>query len=233
MSPPKRPFRRKITKTDVKDLPRPPSAFDQTSSSIFAPPDLPPPPSQSQDILTRPPFPESSTKPLLPDQDSSIIEDDITSDILNELRQTDYGSFLQNVPEEKRPKLTLDDVEGPLFLAAKDAYLAAGNKHLELNFYENAAMNFSCAILSMFLGRDVFVAAHLISELATNIPSSIINSYFFQGAKLLLKGILLKNSSYLVQAEKWLLKDTDHLFKEDTDLIRRALRQSEINIKQA
>lgn len=228
MSPPKRPIRRKGTKDEIRNLPAPPSVFDHPPSSISPPSDLPPPPSQSEDILSRPPLPESPRKPALQEQDSFIIQDNITSDILNELRREDFGSFLQHIPEEKR-LLTLDEIEGPRFLAAKDDYLAAGKKHLELNFYENAAMNFSCAILSMYLGKDVFTAAHLMSELASMLPPPIVNSYFFQGAKLLLKGILLKNSTYIDQADKWLLKDTDHIYNEDIDLIRRALRQAETN----
>ncbi|UCG00414.1 MAG: hypothetical protein JSW11_12285 [Candidatus Heimdallarchaeota archaeon] len=224
MSPSKRPYRRKDTKTDVRDLPTPPSVFNHPPSP---PSDLPPPLSESQDILSRPPLPESPAKPSLQEPDSLIIEDNITSDILKELRRGDFGSLLQHVPV-KRP-LTLDEIEGPRFLAAKDAYLAAGKKHLELNFYENAAMNYSCAILSMYLGKDVFTAAHLMSELALVLPPSIVNSYFFQGARLLLKGILLKNASSIAQAENWLLKEIDHLYNEDIDLIRRALRQAETN----
>ncbi len=218
MSPSNRPIKRKDTKAEIKDLPTPPSVFGH-----------PPPPSQSQDILSRPPLPESPAKPALQAQDVLIIQDNITSDILKELRQGDFGSLLQQVPEEKRQK-TLDEIEGPRFLAAKDDYLAAGEKHFELSFYENAAMNYSCAILSMYLGKDIFTAAHLMSELASMLPPPIVNSYFFQGARLLLKGILLKTPSSLTQAEKWLLKDTDHLYKEDIDLIRRAIRQAEMNI---
>jgi hypothetical protein len=202
----------------------------QIDSSI-SPPNLSHPPSKLQDILTRPPFPESPTKPVRGEKDFSVIQDDLTSDILDELRQADFGSSLHTIPEEKRPHLNLDEVESSRFLAAKDDYLAAGKKHLELNFHENAAMNFSCAILSMFLGLDVFAAAHLIAEIAANLPSSVVDRHIFQGVKLLLKGNLLKNSSFLIQAEKWLLKDTDHLYKEDKDLIHRALRQSEINIR--
>ncbi|UCG90316.1 MAG: hypothetical protein JSU57_00895 [Candidatus Heimdallarchaeota archaeon] len=225
MSPPYKSTKKKSPKIDVKDLPQPPSVLDQEISSLSAPP------AQSLDILTRPPFPESPTKPPVHDQDSIIIQDNITNDILKELRQGEFGSILQHVPD-KRP-LTLDEIEGPRFLAAKDDYLAAGKKHLELNFYENAAMNFACAILSMYLGKDVFAAAHLMSELASMLPPPIVNSYFFQGAKLFLKGILLKNRSSLIQSEKWLLKNTDHLYKEDIDLIKRALRQSEIIIEQS
>jgi hypothetical protein len=213
----KRTSQRKDTKTDVKNLPTPPSVFDHPPFSISPSSGLPPP------------LPENLSKLSPQEPDAVVIQDNITSDILNELRQEDFGSFLQQIPEEKR-QLTLDEIEGPRFLAAKDAYLDAGIKHLELNFYANAAMNFSCAILSMYLGKDVYTAAHLMAELASKLPPSIVNSYFFQGGRLLLKGILLKNPSYVDQAEKWLLKDTDHLYTEDIDLIRRALRQAEKNL---
>ena len=229
MPPSRRPTKRKDTKIDINTLPTPPPVYDHPLASIPPPSGLPPPPSQSPDILSRPPLPESPVNSALHEPDAVVIQDNITSDILNELRREDFGSFLQQVPEVKR-QLTLDEIEGPRFLAAKDDYLAAGRKHLELNFYENAAMNFSCAILSVYLGKDVFTAARLMSELATMLPPPIVNSYFFQGARLLLKGILLKNPTYVDQAEKWLLKDTDHLYNEDIDLIRRALRQAETNL---
>ncbi|MFX1504695.1 MAG: hypothetical protein ACFFDC_01150 [Promethearchaeota archaeon] len=229
MSPSNRPIKKKDTKAELRDLPTPPSVSKHPPSSSFPPSDLPPPPSQFQNILSRPPLPESPTKSAFQKQDTLIIQDNITSDILNELREGDFSSLLQHVPERKYQP-TLDEIEGPRFLAAKDDYLAAGEKHLELNFYENAAMNFSCAILSMYLGKDVFTAARLMSELASKLPSPIVNSYFIQGARLLLKGILLKSRPSIAQAEEWLLKNTDHLYKEDIDLIRRAIRQAEKNI---
>jgi hypothetical protein len=228
MSPSNRPIKKKDTKAEIRDLPKPPSVFKHPPSSSSHPSDLPPPPSQFQNILSRPSLPESPAKSVFQEQDALIIQDNITSDILNELRQGDFSSLLQHVPERKY-QLTLDEIEGPRFLAAKDAYFDAGKKHLELNFHENAAMNFSCAILSAYLGKDVFTAAHLMSELATMLPPPVLNSYFFQGTKLFLKGILLKTPSYIDQSEKWLLKDTNHLYTEDIDLIRRALRQAKSN----
>ncbi len=231
MAPPRQPTRRKDDKTDITGLPRPPSLLDNSYSSISPPPDLPPVPIKSQDILSRPPFPETPRQPSIKEEDILNIQDDVTTDILKELRHSDFGSFLEHIPEEKQPRITADEIESARFLADKDSYLEAGKKHLELNFVENASMNFSCAILCLFLGEDVFAAAHLIAKIASTLPPSIVNSYFFQGVKLLLKANLLKNASYLDQAEKWLLKDTDHLYKEDTEIIRRALRQSELNLE--
>lgn len=231
MPPTDRSSGKKSNKTNFEGLPPPPSLLNKIKTYLSPSTEIPPLPKYSQRILTRPPFPEVPIKPQLSEEDSVNIQDNITSDILNELRQGDFGSFLLNIPEDKRSKLTLDEIESPRFLAAKDAYLAAGKKHLELNFYANAAMNFSCAILSMFLGQDVFAASHLMADVATKIPFSVSNSHVFQGTKLLLKGNLLKNSSYITQAKKWLMEDTDHLYKEDEELIQRALRQSEIAIK--
>ena len=230
MPPTDRSSGKKSNKTNFEDLPRPPSLLDKIKTFISPPTEIPPLPEYSQKILTRSPFPEVPIKSQLSEEDSIDIPDNITSDILKELRQGDFGSFLLNIPDQ-RPKLTLDEVESPRFLAAKDAYLAAGKKHLELKFNANAALNFSCAILSMFLGQDVFAAAHLMADIAAKLPFSVSNSHVFQGTKLLLKGNLLKNSSYITQARKWLLEDTDHLYKEDKELIQRAVRQSEIAIK--
>lgn len=230
MTPPRQPPRRKDGKVDATRLPRPPSLLDDSYSSVSPPPDLPPAPVVSHDILSRPPFPETPNQSSISEQDFINIQDDVTSDILSELRHSDFGSLLEHIPEEKQPKISADEIESTRFMSDKDSYLEAGKKHLELNFVENASMNFSCAILCLFLGKDVFEAAHLIAKVASTLPPSIVNSYVFQGVKILLKANLLKNSSYLEQAEKWLLKDTDHLYKEDIEIIRRALRQSELNL---
>jgi hypothetical protein len=230
MSPRDKSSKKKSEKSNFKDLPPPPSLLNEVQTPISSPTEMPPLPKYPKKILTRAPFPESPIMPQLSKEDSVDIEDNITSDILRELRQGDFGSFLLSIPEHK-PKLTVDEIESPRFLAAKDAYLEAGKKHLELNFHANAAMNYSCAILCMFLGKDVFAAVHLMANMGTKLPFSISNRHVFQGVKVLLKGILLKNSSYITQARKWLLDDTDHLYKEDEEIIKRAIRQSEEMIK--
>ncbi|MHA2225808.1 MAG: hypothetical protein ACXAC8_11425 [Candidatus Hodarchaeales archaeon] len=225
-------IKRKSPKSNTNSLPTPPSLFDQKDNFVRPPSNLPPPPPTiPQDILARPPFPESQSPPFSDERGHLVVSDDITDDILTELRDSDFGSFLKDVTLEKPPEVSVKEVKSTHFSAARDAYVAAGKKHLEMDFFENAAMNYSCAILCEFLGNDVFVAAHLIAELATEFPSAIVNSYVFQGVKLLLKANLLKNSSFLIQAEKWLLKDPNHLYKEDIELINRALRESVENLK--
>ncbi len=229
----------KRKKLKIKNLPQPPSPASQSDSPSSTHPtgsneslsDLSPPPIFSRQIADRPPFPEPSEKSPSFKLESMIIEDDITGDLLDELREIGFGSFLENVPEVRRPEPSIDEVTSNRYISAKDVYLGAGKKHLELEFYENAAMNFSCAILCVFLAKDAFEASHTISKIASRLPSSIINSNSFQGVKLLLKSNLLKDVSLLEHAKDWLLKDSEHLFQEDKDVIFRSIRQSERNLR--
>ncbi|UCE14910.1 MAG: hypothetical protein JSV04_06950 [Candidatus Heimdallarchaeota archaeon] len=223
----KRPFKKKSTEDSDDSLPLPPSQLSR-------PPGLPPPPVFSQDIVSRPPFPETPVEPLVSgsgeEKEPLPVPDDLTDDILYELRTTGFSSILEHVPEEERPPPTVDEVESARYLAAKDDYLSAANKHLELQFYENAAYHFTCAVLCIFLAKDVFEAAHVIADMASKLPGAVTNSSMFQGCRLLLKANLVENTAFLVQAEKWLLHNTTRLYKEDEELIKRALRLSELNI---
>ncbi len=231
MSPP-RPFGKKKSKKNSEDIPHFPSINSSSSPDVLRPPPLPPPPDFSQKISSRPPFPEPPSSPIKPlkEQKSVPIPDDLTTDILDELRQTGFGTDLQHTPLKKAIVKTEDELIKDRYIAAKEDYLAAGNKHLELSFNENAAVNYSCAALCCLMGEDVFQAAHLISELASVLPSSIVNSHIFQGIRLLLKAVLLKSSSFHDQAEKWLLQQSERLYKEDIDLIQRALRYSKAEL---
>jgi hypothetical protein len=85
-------------------------------------------------------------------------------------------------------------------------------------------------VLCVLLSEDAFQAAHLMKELGAKLPAKIVQSQVFQGVKLLLKANLLKNPSYMKQAEKWLFHDTDHMYNEDLELIQRAIRESKLAI---
>jgi hypothetical protein len=210
--------------------PVPPSLSAPPSLGI--PPSFEPPPILSQDILSRPPFPEPPSRPSFVEKETPILENNLTSDILHELRQTGFGSdLLQHIPREKAPPISVDEVTRKEFEDAKVAYLEAGNKHLELSFYENAAVNLSCAVLCVFLGEGVYEASEMMAKLASGLHSAVINSYFFQGVRLLLKSNLTNSTTFFAQAEKWLLKEAEYLYKEDMELIRRAIRQTKKNLK--
>jgi hypothetical protein len=213
-------------KGKLKDLPEPPSL-----DPIIEPPaHLPPPPEFSRQIVQRPPFPEPQKRQPSESADSMAIADDLTGDLLDEIRELGFGAFLDPIPLEKTPEPSFDERTSARYLEAKDVYLDAGRKHQELDFTQNAAMNYSCAILCSFLGKDVFEASHIIKELASTLPPPIINNFAFQGVKMLLKANLLNDFSLLDHAKNWLLKNSDHLYKEDKDVILRAIKQSVRNI---
>ncbi|MHA1214050.1 MAG: hypothetical protein ACTSPG_02065 [Candidatus Hodarchaeales archaeon] len=235
MSPPRWAKTKKSDKKKIENLPDPPSFKNKPSPTydnpiLSAPPPISPPLPPPQDIIQRPPFPEPTTRPPLEEEEPFQHLDSVTNEILDELRKTDFGSFLQTVPKEEESKISSDEVNKKYYEAAKSAYLSAGQKHIELNFYENAARNFSCAVLCAFLGESVFEAAHLAAELAPSLPAAVLDSNSMQGVKFLLKANLLKSKNLLKQAETWLFKNKQYLYKEDEELIIRAIKHSEMEI---
>ncbi|MHA1978704.1 MAG: hypothetical protein ACW98I_17510 [Candidatus Hodarchaeales archaeon] len=231
MSPLLRRPKKKLQNNLIPDLPSPPSLEDKEYSQSVYYPILSPPPTVPEDILNRPPsFVESASDPE-DNESMKYVKDDLTSDILKEITEGGFSSLLKGVPPKKPIVLHVEDLAIKQFKAAKDAYLSAGEKHLVLKFYENAGCLYSCAVLCVFLSEDIFQAAHLMKELGTQLPLNVIKSHIFQGAKLLLKANLLRNISYLKQAEKWMFQDRSHMYKEDQELIERAIRESKLAIE--
>ncbi|PWI47012.1 hypothetical protein CEE45_14005 [Candidatus Heimdallarchaeota archaeon B3_Heim] len=231
MSPVLRRPKKKQARIPITDLPSPPSLEDELFAESLQYPILSPPPTLPEEILTRPPFLEEQVHSPIETISSMYIEDDLTSDILRELAESGFGSFLSSVPAKKPVVLHIEELAIKQFRAAIDAYLTAGKKHLELNFNENASSLYSCAVLCVFLSEDAFQAAHLMKELVTKLPSELVKSHIFQGVKLLLKVTLLRDISYLKRAEKWLFYDTNHMYKEDQELIHRAIHESKLVIE--
>lgn len=200
---------------------RPRTPGDQQEPSILSPP-----PVFSKDISSRPPFPElPGPNRELVDEEAHPVTDDLTTDILEEMRQSRFGKdVLHATPEEKAPPPPSREIDRVRFAAAKKSYLEAGEKHLGMKFNDNAALNYTCAVICTLLGENRYEASTLMRELSKQLPQIIVNSSFFQGAKLLLKANLLEDAKFLAKAEGWLLRDEDRLFPEDKDLIYRALR---------
>ena len=227
MNPPLRRSKKESKKDFIEELPHPPPPVN----SFFPPPktesDLISPPTLSDEILTRPPIAEEPS--ILEDDETFLahIEDDITMDILQELEESRFGSILKTIPPREPVIIKPEALAIQQFKAAKDAYLTAASKHLELKFYENASSLYSCAILCVFLSEGVFQAAHLMKKLGGELPAGIVKSYIFQGVKMLLKAYLLKHPTYLRQAKEWLFKDPDHMYREDQELIHRAIQITE------
>ena len=231
MSPALRRSKKRLLKDSIIDLPSPPSLEEDTYSQSVYYPILSPPPTVPENILNRPPLFEESTPDPLDAEAMKYVTDDLTSDILKEITEGGFSSILKGIPPKKPIVLHVEELALKQFKAAKDAYLTAGEKHLGLRFYENAACLYSCAVLCVFLSEDPFQAAHLMKEIGNKLPLNVVKSHIFQGAKLLLKANLLKNISYLKQAEKWMFQDRSHMYKEDQELIERAIRESKLAIE--
>ena len=225
MVPTIRRTKKSTKKNFASEIPPPPN-FNIDSSS------LPPPPILSNDILSRPPLLENQISSKKQTEVLLQSEGEYGPDILSELEKSGFRSILKATPTDETVNFRAETLAIQQFRDASEAYLTAADKHLELNFIENAAVNYSCGVLCTLLSQDVFQAAHLMKELGEIIPSSIIRSQIFQGVKMLLKANLLKNPEFLVKAEEWLFSDLDRLYKEDQILIRRAMSYTENLIKE-
>jgi hypothetical protein len=222
----KRP-KKKSEKAPIEELPHPPPPTNGFFSPSRANPDFIPPSTLPEEILIRPPIAEEPSQREDDNTFLTYVEDDITTDILQELEESRFGSFLKTVPPKEPVVIKPEALAIQQFKDAKDAYLTAASKHLELKFFENASSLYSCAIICVFLSEGVFHAAHLMKELGGKLPAGIVKSYMFQGVKMLLKAYLLKHPTYLRQAKEWLFRNPEHLYREDQELIHRAIRVTE------
>ncbi|MFW9853912.1 MAG: hypothetical protein ACFFFG_02590 [Candidatus Thorarchaeota archaeon] len=216
--PPRMEFR---TKKPVEGTPLRPITSDDSGENHG----LAPPPLFSKDISSRPPFPElpGSDRRLI-DEEAYSFSDDPATDILEEMRRSGFGKdVLHSTPDEKAPPPPSQEIDRERYSTAKKAYLEAGEKHLGMQFIDNAALNYSCAVICTLLGENKYEASALMRQLSTEKPE-IVHNLYFQGVKLLLKANLLEDATFLAKAKGWLLRDEDRLFPEDKDLIYRALR---------
>ena len=184
---------------------------------------LPPPPILSKEILSRPPLLEEQLSSKIDNEDFLSSEVEYSSDILSELEKGGFGSLLKAVPKPTPSNFQAESLAINQFREAAKAYLKAADKHLEMNFFANASINYSCGVLCILLSENAFQAAHLMKELGKTIPSTIVRSQIFQGVRMLLKANILRNPEFLVKAEEWLFSDSNHLYKEDQLLLRRAM----------
>ena len=200
---------------------------EKNKEKISSTTDFPPPPLLPNDILTRPPLVETPISSTLQTGDILPFSGEHSPDILLELEEGGFGSILKSVPPKNKVNFQAETLVIEQFCSAADAYIKAADKHLELNFFENAAINYSCAVLCVLLSEDVFQAAHLMNKLGKKVPPVIHSSNIFQGVKMLLKANLLQNAEFLVKAEERLLSNFEHLYKEDQILIQRAMKYTE------
>lgn len=191
----------------------------QPERDVTSHPNLPPPPPIFGKVSSQPPLgsqqPEKAPVPLF--------DEELTSEIHAELRQKGFGSAMKKAPERKAISVPTEDLTKSHFRESKQEYIEAGNKHLELNFYDNAATNYSCAILCDLIGEGWQTARRTMSNLSSGIPSEVVENNFFDNVRLLLEAIRTKNFTFLSRAEKFLKKNIDHLYPEDVAMVEKAI----------
>ncbi|MFW9906689.1 MAG: hypothetical protein ACFFFH_20455, partial [Candidatus Thorarchaeota archaeon] len=143
-----------------------------------------------------------------------------------ELRQRDFGSTMKKAPERKAVSLSTDDLAKQHFQASKQEYIEAGNKHLELNFYDNAATNYACAVLCDLIGEGIQKARHTMLTFGSTVPSAVAQNNFFDSVRLLLEAIKTKNQTFLTRAENLLKKNMEHLYPEDVAMVEKAIKSA-------
>ena len=141
-----------------------------------------------------------------------------------ELRQREFGSTMKKIPEREAVSLSTQDLAKQHFRNSKQEYIEAGNKHLELNFYDNTATNYACAILCDFLGEGWQTARQTMLNLSSGIPSAVVENNFFDSVRLLLEAIRAKNYTFLTRAENFLKKNMEHLYPEDVAMVEKAIK---------
>ncbi|MFX1517510.1 MAG: hypothetical protein ACFFC6_14485 [Promethearchaeota archaeon] len=189
----------------------------QPDRGIAGPPNLPPPPPFTG-IVPSQPSPQPVKGPV------PIFNDDLANEIHAELRQRDFGSTMKKAPEREPVPVSTEDLAKRHFRSAKQEYIEAGNKHLELKFYDNAATNYACAILCDLISEGIESARRTMSGLSSNAPSAVAENNFFDNVRLLLEAIKAKNYNFLTRAESLLRKNMDHLYPEDVAMVEKAIK---------
>ncbi len=212
--------------SELPGSPREPSVFkgpprQSQPKNLPGPSNLPSPPPFSEKTPSQPPLssgpPTQAPVPLFSDETTS-------EDILAELRQKKFGSGMKKVPERKAVSLSTNDLARRHFQDTKKNYIEAGKKLLELNFYDNVATNYACAILCDLIGEGWQAARRTMTDLSTGIPSAVMNNTIFDSVRAIIEAIRTKNFTFLTRAEKTIKSNTGRLYPEDIAIIEKALK---------
>ncbi len=189
--------------------------------SLGGHPNLPPPPAFSTRQRQSPPA--NYEKPV--EKTTSLFGNEaITDDILGELKQKKFGSGLDQTPSQKIQHKTVDELARRHFQETKKSYIEAGNKHFEMNFHDNASVNFACAILCDFIADGVESARRTMSQLSSGMPSSIRDNIFYESTRLLIEAARTKSYPFLTKAEKTFQSNIGQLYPEDAAIVNTALK---------
>ncbi|PWI49004.1 hypothetical protein CEE45_03555 [Candidatus Heimdallarchaeota archaeon B3_Heim] len=222
-------------------LSRPPQPQESKKTSFSSPPELPrprefsPPPFNQPKSSELPPPPFQDNKPSsgkLPQSEgppSQILGNEaITDEIQNELRSRSFGSsILEKTPAASTaPRKSTDDLTRIHFQESRRDYIEAGNKNLELNFFEYAATNYACAILCDLISSGVDKARQTFTQLSTGKPSGVVDNVIFENTRLLVEATRTKNFTFLTRAERAIKSNLSQLYPEDVAIIERGIKSA-------
>ncbi|MFX0184293.1 MAG: hypothetical protein ACFE95_14515 [Candidatus Hodarchaeota archaeon] len=225
--------------SDLMEPPRVRTSFaKEVSSELSGPPretpifEGPPRQSPTRDTSVHPKLPrpppfssEQSREPVPLFEDGAI-----TNEIHAELRKRKFGSDMEKTPKRKAASIPTDELTKRHFRETRQNYIEAGNKHLELNFYDNAATNYACAIFCDLIVEGWEAARRTMSELSTGTPSSITDNNIFDSTRLTIEAIRTKNFNFLSRAERTIQSNTEHLYPEDIAIIEKALKAAKAEL---
>ncbi|MFX0119152.1 MAG: hypothetical protein ACFFBQ_04280 [Promethearchaeota archaeon] len=209
--------------------PRDPSPPPITGPPVYEGPPREPSPHPSE-LPTPPPFirTDPSDKPIKSQQpvqaQTPIFNDDLAEEIHAELRKRDFGSGMKKAPERQAVSVSTEDLAKRHLRDAKQEYIAAAEKHLELNFFDNAATNFACAVLCDLMAEGWQVARESMTKLTSVVPSAVIENSFFDSVRFLLEAIRTKNYTFFTRAERSLQQSMQHLYPEDAAMVQKAIK---------
>jgi len=203
------------------ELQGPPRLEGPPREGISSHPHLPPPPTFGSTKHSSP----SSFNRSIEEQRSPLFgNENATEDILRELKQTSFGSDLEKAPTEKNERISVDEFNKRRLQETKRNYITAGDKQLELKFYNNAATNFACAILLDLISEGYEAANQTKTDLSRRKPSAILDNLVFDSVRLIIEAVKTRNYTFFSRAEKNLKKQIESMYPEDAAIIENGIK---------
>ena len=150
--------------------------------------------------------------------------DEVSNEILDELKMKDFRPELVKTPPKRFIPKSNEDLKRHRLQETKREYLEAANKQLELNFFDNAAIYTSCAILCILISDGLDAARSSMSKLSSSLPSGVLDNVIFENVRILLDSTRNKNFTFLSRAEKTLKSNMQQLYPEDIAIIESGIK---------
>ncbi len=187
-----------------------------------------PPATNHVKVSSSSPFDADLKPPTVREEIPPPFEDNLTQDLLNEIKSTlDVGYDLQKPIVKPPDLLSILPSEREKYEQSSKDYLLAARKFYESELYMLAASNYAFSILCKFLASTPKDAvSYMVSDLKDEIGRpEIENQLPLAAIKLYFKAILLKEKKYLDYTEKWLL-EIPKLSPEEEFLIKEAIKRA-------